>query len=145
MPDEAGLRRAFDRHARHHSHSNADEVTEGSHEPVMVLDALEWCAALDVRDMAGMAAHCRDPGPFTAAALDDGEQALVMRMIERVEGLAHLASKEGVRLMIDAEHSYFQPAIDRIVVELQQKYNKKGGGEPIIFVGPQAIVSFACE
>lgn len=136
VPDEEGLRRAFDRHASTHSHINADEVSSNGveEEPVMVLDALEWCAALDVRDMAGMAAHCRHPGPFTAAALDEGEQALVMRMVERVEGLAQLASVEGVRLMIDAEHSYFQPAIDQLVVELQRKYNAKAGGvAPIIF------------
>ena len=59
----------------------------------MVLDALEWCAALRVDTMAAMAAHCRSPGPFSAAALDEGEQALVGRMIERVEGLAALAEQ----------------------------------------------------
>jgi len=123
VPDEAGLRRAFDRHSR--------PAADGS--GAMVLDALEWCAALRVDTMAAMAAHCRSPGPFSAAALDEGEQALVGRMIERVEGLAALAERRGVRLMIDAEHSYFQPAIDQLVLDLQRKHNRRSRGEPIIF------------
>eukprot|EP01043_Picozoa_sp_COSAG02_P015010 COSAG02_NODE_629_length_19328_cov_24.710333_9_plen_569_part_00 len=118
VPDEAGLRRAFDRHA-------GDDGR---------LDALEWCAALDVQQMAAMAAHCRSRGPFTRAALDEGEQALVTRMIERVQGLAALADHHAVRLMIDAEHSYFQPAIDQLVLDLQRKYNRQDRGkQPIIF------------
>ena len=36
----------------------------------------------------------------------------------------------GVKLMIDAEHSYFQPAIDHAVVQLQRTHNKR---QPVIF------------
>jgi proline dehydrogenase len=36
----------------------------------------------------------------------------------------------GVRLMIDAEHTYFQPAIDNITTELIKKYNRD---YPVIF------------
>ena len=32
--------------------------------------------------------------------------------------------------MIDAEHSYFQPAIDHAAMEMQRKYNKR---VPIIY------------
>ena len=56
-------------------------------------------------------------------ALTDEEIELVERMIARSETLMDLASRLEVRVMIDAEHSYFQPAIDSIVLDLQRKYN----------------------
>ncbi len=42
----------------------------------------------------------------------------------RVEALAEYAKSMEVRLMIDAEQTYFQPAIDALVLNLQAKYNK---------------------
>jgi hypothetical protein len=35
-----------------------------------------------------------------------------------------MAAQMDVRLMIDAEHSYFQPAIDHAAMELQRSFNK---------------------
>ena len=47
--------------------------------------------------------------------------------LDRLDGLAALAAARGVRVMVDAEHTYFQPAIDHICLELMRKYNRGGG------------------
>ena len=39
----------------------------------------------------------------------------------RLEQLARRAKTLGVRMMIDAEQTYFQSAIDNIVLEMQQR------------------------
>lgn len=46
-------------------------------------------------------------------------------MLARTRRLAEAAHSHGVRLMIDAEQTYFQPAIDHVVLQLQREFNKK--------------------
>ena len=51
------------------------------------------------------------------------------RFEQRVEGRL-IVLQGNVRLLIDAEHSYMQAAIDAVVIHLQQKYNRQ---TPVVF------------
>ncbi|KDD76966.1 Proline dehydrogenase [Helicosporidium sp. ATCC 50920] len=88
------------------------------------VDYVDWSSKVSVFDMASIAAHCRESGPFVAAVLTQEEQHLLKAMIERVDTLAKAAGAHGVRLMVDAEHSYFQPVIDAVVSHLQADHNR---------------------
>ncbi|XP_075070848.1 proline dehydrogenase 1, mitochondrial [Mixophyes fleayi] len=58
------------------------------------------------------------------------EDLQMKRMLQRMDILAKKALETDVRLMVDAEQTYFQPAISRLTLEMQRKFNK---GNPIIF------------
>ncbi|KAK5852087.1 hypothetical protein PBY51_023588 [Eleginops maclovinus] len=58
------------------------------------------------------------------------EERQMKRMLQRVDVLAKHAIENGVRLMVDAEQTYFQPAISRLTLEMQRKFNRE---KPIIF------------
>lgn len=58
------------------------------------------------------------------------EEQQMKRMLQRVDVLAKHALESGVRLMVDAEQTYFQPAISRLTLEMQRTYN---GEKPVIF------------
>lgn len=47
----------------------------------------------------------------------------LLALLLRVKRLASAAAAKGVRLMIDAEHSYFQPAIDHTAARLMHRFN----------------------
>ncbi|XP_059193367.1 proline dehydrogenase 1, mitochondrial [Centropristis striata] len=58
------------------------------------------------------------------------EEQQMKRMLQRMDILAKCAIENGVRLMVDAEQTYFQPAISRLTLEMQRIYNKE---KPVIF------------
>ncbi|XP_030005694.1 proline dehydrogenase 1, mitochondrial isoform X1 [Sphaeramia orbicularis] len=58
------------------------------------------------------------------------EERQMKRMLQRVDILARHALENGVRLMVDAEQTYFQPAISRLTLEMQRIFNRE---KPIIF------------
>jgi proline dehydrogenase len=89
------------------------------------IDYVEWTNSLVVEDLHQLTSHCRVQAALAKATLTLEEREMVKRMRARVDRLASLAEELGVRVMIDAEHSYFQPAIDNITVDLQKRHNKK--------------------
>nr|XP_046225818.1 proline dehydrogenase 1, mitochondrial-like isoform X2 [Oncorhynchus gorbuscha] len=58
------------------------------------------------------------------------EEKQMKRMLQRVDVLAKHAVDNGVRLMVDAEQTYFQPAISRLTLAMQRIFNRE---KPIIF------------
>lgn len=94
------------------------------------VDYVTFTKGVTVYDGAAIAARCRHQGPFSKAVLTIEELGLLDAMVKRVDILAEAAAASGVRLLVDAEHSYFQPAIDAVVAQLQRCHNTK---EPIIY------------
>uniref|UniRef100_UPI00398F7CB5 proline dehydrogenase 1, mitochondrial-like isoform X2 n=1 Tax=Pristiophorus japonicus TaxID=55135 RepID=UPI00398F7CB5 len=58
------------------------------------------------------------------------EELQMKRMLQRMDILAKKALEKGVCLMVDAEQTYFQPAISRLTLEMQRKFNTE---KPVIF------------
>ena len=52
-------------------------------------------------------------------------------MGDRVRTLCRTAAEANLRIMIDAEHQYFQPAIDSIAKDMMREFN--GGDVPIVY------------
>ena len=58
-------------------------------------------------------------------ALTDSEKNEWKRIELRIDTCCAAAKKIGVKMLIDAEESWIQPAIDQIAESLMEKYNKK--------------------
>ena len=57
--------------------------------------------------------------------LDDKEKILFDKSLERFDKICFLAHKRNVRVLVDAEESWIQNAIDDIVLNMMIKYNKE--------------------
>jgi proline dehydrogenase len=85
-------------------------------------------------DLPRICATCKAIGPLSLATPSTEEIDLMYIMHERAHTLAKEASECGVRLLIDAEHTQYQPAIDNLALELMTEYNDKSKTDiPIIF------------
>ncbi|XP_037536155.1 proline dehydrogenase 1, mitochondrial [Nematolebias whitei] len=58
------------------------------------------------------------------------DEKQLKRILQRLHILAKHASENSVRLMVDAEQTYFQPAITKLTVETQRMHNKE---TPVVF------------
>merc|ERR1711994_734620 len=56
-------------------------------------------------------------------ALTANEEEQFRNMVNRLHTIFTYAKKQNVRVMVDAEQSYFQPAIHRLAMEIMRTYN----------------------
>lgn len=88
------------------------------------IDYVEWSNCLTIEELHKLTSYCKAQGPLAAATLNEEERELVIVMRQRIYTIVDLAAELNVKLMIDAEHTYFQPAIDYFSHCLMKKYNQ---------------------
>uniref|UniRef100_A0A8D2MAS3 Proline dehydrogenase n=1 Tax=Zonotrichia albicollis TaxID=44394 RepID=A0A8D2MAS3_ZONAL len=98
------------------------------------VDLLGWNRLLDSRTKLSRPLlipnrKTGQPEPLLSRFGEEEEQQL-KRVLQRMDVLARSAMEKGVRLMVDAEQSYFQPAISRLAVETQRHFNRS---QPVIY------------
>ncbi|NXM61782.1 PROD dehydrogenase, partial [Illadopsis cleaveri] len=98
------------------------------------VDLLDWNSLFDSR--IKLSRPLLIPNRMTGqlepllSCFSEEEELQMKRVLQRMDVLAKRAMEKGVRLMVDAEQSYFQPAISRITVEMQRCFNRS---QPIIY------------
>jgi proline dehydrogenase len=92
---------------------------------------LEWSSSIQLSDINELVRSCQQEGPLFRAALNEEEMQLYFNLIARVRKIMDLAQELGVRVMVDAEWTDIQPAIDHIVQNLTRRYNY--GDQPLVF------------
>lgn len=98
------------------------------------IDLLDWHNLLEVN--VSLAHLLRVPNLQTGklepvvAQLTDEEMEQMKNLLRRVDTVIQYAKGKDVRVMIDAEQTYFQAAINRLCLEMMRTYNKE---KPYVF------------
>ena len=90
-----------------------------------IIDIIDWMSSLSILDLPQLVSSCKDQGPLYRAALNEDEVVQMQNLMRRCDEVCKLASDLGVRVMIDAEWTAIQPAIDNTIMHMQRKFNKK--------------------
>ena len=85
------------------------------------MDYIDWTQGITLRELPELLEGLGDTLPDLPAPLNQvyessihGKEAeLLDALYRRADEIGKMAQEKGVRCMIDAEHSYFQPAIDK--------------------------------
>lgn len=110
------------------------------------IDYISWSMMLEPKDLPRITATCRDVGPLAMATPTDEEIELIEAMYNRGHILAKAAAEAGTRLLIDAEQARYQPAIDKLVLDLQRIFNAGDGiDKPVIYNTYQCYLKDASE
>jgi len=87
------------------------------------IDFHEWLDSLDLQQLGS----AKIEKFHRTQSLSDKELAQLDAMIERCWDLGEFAASRKVNLMVDAEQTYMQPAIDHMVLLMQRAHNKEVG------------------
>ena len=99
-----------------------------------VIDYIEWSKLVQPEDVPRLVSSCRVLGPLSLSAPTAEDLVALANTKRRLDEVAQVAFDNQVRLLIDAEQTWFQPAIDNFTLELMKKYNSKNRTSvPIIF------------
>lgn len=96
-----------------------------------VVHLFPWTNILD--ENLNLSDTFRVPDPKTGqmrrliSQISENEEQMFRNMLTRLNHIITVADSLDVRIMIDAEQTYFQPAISRICLEMMRKYNKVRG------------------
>lgn len=76
-------------------------------------------------------------------ALSSKDHASMQELLESFRKAGHPAREGGVKLIIDAEQSWLQPAIDVLFTELAREFNSLPQSGPVSLAGGAGAVSFS--
>lgn len=103
------------------------------------IDFVEWSDFMSLMRLGGLEADAaatasmRGATPATILSLlvpaaevelSPAEQTMLRSTLRRADSLAAAASRSGVTIMVDAEQTYLQPAIDYVTLNMMRKYNR---------------------
>ncbi|KAH8286657.1 hypothetical protein KR018_005005 [Drosophila ironensis] len=94
-----------------------------------ILHLFPWSGIVD--EDSQLSDTFRVPDPKTGqmrrliSQISPKEEEMFRNMIRRLNTIVKAAADLDVRIMVDAEQTYFQPAISRITLEMMRKYNKE--------------------
>ena len=95
------------------------------------VDIVDWLGSMSLMDLSELVNSCKEKGPLYTSALTSEELRHMSNLLARCDDICHMAYESNVRVMIDAEWSAIQPAIDNITLHMQKKYNQSV--DPIVF------------
>jgi len=98
------------------------------------VDYITWTKLFTPQDLPRLIANLHGNGTLPNATLTEEELKLMEVMFHRAYKVADEAVKCGTKILVDAEQTRFQPAIDTLVFHLQQKFNStETAKSPVIF------------
>lgn len=99
-----------------------------------MIDYISFAEMMTPYNLPHYTIKCKSIGPLALVTPSSDEIMLMKRISERLHTLSEEAVRCGTKLLCDAEHLKYQPAIDNLVVDLQKKFNAKNRTDrPIIF------------